>query len=184
MQSLLLRFLENGEIQPLGSTRRSAIVDVRVITATNRRLHERVAAGEFREDLFYRLNISAALRDTAAPRAQRRCCDAAGAFSGALQRDASTPAPHAERCGGRTTAGCALARQRAAASPRRGAPRPARSGGPVRPEDLPRDLLPPPPVLGPPPTFRTGAEVAFERMVRDGESFWTVVPYCRLSPAT
>ena len=57
MQSLLLRFLENGEIQQVGSDRRSTSVDVRIIAATNRRLLERVAAREFREDLFYRLNV-------------------------------------------------------------------------------------------------------------------------------
>jgi two-component system, NtrC family, response regulator AtoC len=57
MQAALLRFLENGEIQRLGSERRSAVVDVRIIAATNRRLIDRVAANEFREDLFYRLNV-------------------------------------------------------------------------------------------------------------------------------
>jgi DNA-binding NtrC family response regulator len=57
MQSLLLRFLENGEIQRVGSDRRTTAVDVRIIAATNRKLHERVAANEFREDLFYRLNV-------------------------------------------------------------------------------------------------------------------------------
>ena len=57
MQALLLRFLETGEIQPVGSDRRPAIVNVRVITATNRSLLDRVAANEFREDLFYRLNV-------------------------------------------------------------------------------------------------------------------------------
>src|SRR5215213_297737 len=57
MQSMLLRFLENGEIQRVGSDRRTTSVDVRIITATNRKLLERVAAGQFREDLFYRLNV-------------------------------------------------------------------------------------------------------------------------------
>jgi DNA-binding NtrC family response regulator len=57
MQAVLLRFLETGEIQPVGSERRPAIVNVRVITATNRSLLDRVAANEFREDLFYRLNV-------------------------------------------------------------------------------------------------------------------------------
>ena len=57
MQAALLRFLENGEIQRVGSERRSAVVDVRIIAATNRRLIDRVAANEFREDLFYRLNV-------------------------------------------------------------------------------------------------------------------------------
>jgi transcriptional regulator with PAS, ATPase and Fis domain len=56
MQGLLLRFLENGEIQPVGSdaVRR---VDVRVIAATNKNLSELVRAGQFREDLLYRLQV-------------------------------------------------------------------------------------------------------------------------------
>jgi transcriptional regulator with PAS, ATPase and Fis domain len=57
MQGLLLRFLENGEIQPIGSDRRRTVIDVRVITATNRRLVENVEAKQFREDLYYRLNV-------------------------------------------------------------------------------------------------------------------------------
>jgi transcriptional regulator with PAS, ATPase and Fis domain len=57
MQAVLLRFLENGEIQRVGSERRSAVVNVRIIAATNRRLIDLVAAKEFREDLFYRLNV-------------------------------------------------------------------------------------------------------------------------------
>ena len=57
MQALLLRFLENGEIQRVGSEIRNARVDVRVICATNRSLIDRVKTGDFREDLFYRLNV-------------------------------------------------------------------------------------------------------------------------------
>ena len=57
MQALLLRFLENGEIQPVGADNPTAVVDVRVIAATNRSLTEMIAAGQFREDLFYRLNV-------------------------------------------------------------------------------------------------------------------------------
>jgi len=57
MQGLLLRFLENGEIQPVGSERRRTVIDVRVITATNRTLIDSVEAREFREDLYYRLNV-------------------------------------------------------------------------------------------------------------------------------
>jgi transcriptional regulator with PAS, ATPase and Fis domain len=57
MQALLLRFLENGEIQSVGADRPKARADVRVIAATNRRLLERIATKEFREDLYYRLNV-------------------------------------------------------------------------------------------------------------------------------
>ncbi len=57
MQALLLRFLETGEIQRVGDERNRGNANVRVIAATNRRLPERIQAGEFREDLYYRLNV-------------------------------------------------------------------------------------------------------------------------------
>jgi transcriptional regulator with GAF, ATPase, and Fis domain len=57
MQALLLRFLESGEIQRVGSERFKTSVDVRVISATNRDLLERTKQKEFREDLYYRLNV-------------------------------------------------------------------------------------------------------------------------------
>src|ERR671912_964680 len=57
MQGLLLRFLETGELQKVGSDRATARVDVRVIAATNRDLRHLIAEGTFREDLFYRLNV-------------------------------------------------------------------------------------------------------------------------------
>jgi len=57
MQALLLRFLENGEIQAVGSDLPQSRVDVRIVAATNRDLAERVAAGQFREDLLYRLRV-------------------------------------------------------------------------------------------------------------------------------
>jgi len=57
MQSLLLRFLESGEIQRVGATRSNAHVDVRVIAATNRDLLQAVSVKTFREDLYYRLNV-------------------------------------------------------------------------------------------------------------------------------
>jgi DNA-binding NtrC family response regulator len=57
MQALLLRFLETGEIQSVGAHEETARADVRVIAATNRNLPDRVAVGEFREDLLYRLRV-------------------------------------------------------------------------------------------------------------------------------
>ena len=55
-QAKLLRVLQDGEVQRLGSEQ-SIRVSVRVISATNRRLDERIAEGKFREDLFYRLSV-------------------------------------------------------------------------------------------------------------------------------
>jgi len=57
MQAMLLRFLENGEIQSVGAEGHPARVDVRVVAATNRNLPELIAAGQFREDLMYRLRV-------------------------------------------------------------------------------------------------------------------------------
>jgi len=56
MQSKLLRVLESGDFQRLGSTT-TLQADVRVIAATNRDLRAEVRAGQFREDLYYRLNV-------------------------------------------------------------------------------------------------------------------------------
>src|SRR5687767_11710264 len=57
MQGLMLRFLETGELQKVGTDRVIAKADVRVVAATNRNLRDLVAQGTFREDLFYRLNV-------------------------------------------------------------------------------------------------------------------------------
>ena len=57
MQAMLLRFAETGEIQTVGADGPGGRADVRLITATNRDLRDQIAAGEFREDLYYRLNV-------------------------------------------------------------------------------------------------------------------------------
>ncbi|HEY7480378.1 MAG TPA: sigma-54 dependent transcriptional regulator [Gemmatimonadales bacterium] len=55
-QAKLLRTLETGELQRIGAET-SHRVDVRLVSATNRRLEDEVSAGNFREDLFFRLNV-------------------------------------------------------------------------------------------------------------------------------
>ena len=66
LQAKLLRVLQEKEIKPLGENKNRK-VDVRIIAATNQDLEKKMAAGQFRDDLFYRLNVvsirTPALRD-------------------------------------------------------------------------------------------------------------------------
>jgi DNA-binding NtrC family response regulator len=55
VQAKLLRVLESGEVRPVGSTR-AKTVDTRVLASTHRELERAVEEGQFRQDLFYRLN--------------------------------------------------------------------------------------------------------------------------------
>lgn len=56
LQAKLLRVLQEGVIRKIGGTKEEK-VDVRIIAATNRNLEEMIKMGEFREDLYYRLNV-------------------------------------------------------------------------------------------------------------------------------
>ena len=174
MQSLLLRFLENGEIQRVGSDRRATTVDVRIIAATNRRLMDRVASNEFREDLFYRLNV---IHIEIPPLRDRRD-DVPVLLSRFLAEFAEThrmPLP--------TVSAEAVAQILAAKWP--GNVRQLRNvaerlvirarGGVIAVDDLPREILSmeiAPRDAGP---QRSRAEELFEHMVHDGGTFWTVV---------
>ena len=57
MQTLLLRFLETGEIQRVGAEWAERVLDVRLMSATNRSLLEETRRKTFREDLYYRINV-------------------------------------------------------------------------------------------------------------------------------
>jgi len=56
LQVKLLRALEERKVRPVGSSA-AEDVNVRVVSATHRKIEERIASGEFREDLYYRLNV-------------------------------------------------------------------------------------------------------------------------------
>lgn len=55
-QTKLLRVLQDGLIEPIGANRFHK-VDVRIIAATNKDIKKQIIKGEFREDLYYRLNV-------------------------------------------------------------------------------------------------------------------------------
>jgi transcriptional regulator with PAS, ATPase and Fis domain len=177
MQSLLLRFLENGEIQRVGSDRQTTRVDVRVITATNQPLLDRVAAQEFREDLFYRLNVI----HVEIPPLRERRDDIPILFEYFLgqfaARDGRVVPPLTDE-----------ASQQLKAFDWPGNVRQLRNiverlalrsiGRPITKSDLPREIL----SMGSAAirsdqraASRSPAELMFERMVRHGEDFWTVV---------
>ncbi|HSO44465.1 MAG TPA: sigma-54 dependent transcriptional regulator, partial [Rhodoferax sp.] len=96
MQSKLLRAIQERRIRPLGSTQED-VVDVRIVSATHKQLAEEVEKGDFRQDLFYRLNVIdmviAPLRDRAEDLPElckallSRIADEAGIATPSLQAD-------------------------------------------------------------------------------------------------
>ena len=184
MQALLLRFAETGEIQRVGSERIEGRVNVRIIAATNRNLQERIEAKEFREDLYYRLNV---IR-FAIPPLRERGDDVATLLTHYLKEIARQHSVDEPRL--TPEALNLLVAYRWPGNVRelknlieRIVVRQNRSGGEITVEDLPHEVLDA-------STFGHGrtetatpaaadvksrVELLWDRMVCGGESFWTVV---------
>jgi transcriptional regulator with PAS, ATPase and Fis domain len=176
MQGLLLRFLETGEIQRVGSDQVQNRVDVRVIAATNRMLVEAVANKTFREDLYYRLNVI----HLRVPPLRERAEDLPALlrfFLDQFSRQYQVECPTLS----------AEALQTLIEHPWPGNVRELKNvverlvvrdkGGEIRRDDLPLELLrtataSPVPTA---PATRPAADVLFERLVNGGESFWSCV---------
>ena len=181
MQALLLRFLETGEIQRIGSDRVEGRLDVRVIAATNRNLTERIETREFREDLYYRLNV---LR-LVIPPLRERGDDIAMLLRHYLAECAKVHGVDEPKLS--TAAHDILLRYRWPGNVRelknvveRIVVR-RRANREITPDDLPREILA---AMATAITARTAdaaaparttVEVLWDRMVVSGESFWTVV---------
>ncbi|HEV3059527.1 MAG TPA: sigma-54 dependent transcriptional regulator [Vicinamibacterales bacterium] len=182
MQALLLRFLETGEVQRIGASHVEGRLDVRVIAATNRNLQERIDAHEFREDLYYRLNV---LR-LVIPPLRERGDDVGVLLRHYLSESARTHGveePPLSRAAFDILAGYhwpGNVRELKNVVERMVVRR--RSGREIIPDDLPREVLaaltdrsaPAQETINPAvSTSRAGP--LWDRMVMGGESFWTVV---------
>ena len=176
MQSLLLRFLETGEIQPVGGNRPRYTVDVRVVAMTNRKLHDQIAAKEFREDLYYRLNVIhivvPPLRDrredipVLAQHFVKSCAEQYGLPQVELSPEALDSLINYEWPGNvrelKNVIERTIVRARSQTITRR---------------DLPADLFQLAPKIVPSSAAPqpSAADALFERMVKSGESFWSAV---------
>jgi DNA-binding NtrC family response regulator len=176
MQGLLLRFLETGEIQRVGSDQVQNRVDVRVIAATNRVLVESVANKTFREDLYYRLNVI----HLRVPPLRERLEDITvlmdfflEQFSRQYQVDRPTLSAEALQT---LTEHSWPGNVRELKNVVERLVIRARSGE-IRRDDLPLEVLRAAPAapVAITPTTRPAADVLFERMVNGGESFWSCV---------
>jgi transcriptional regulator with PAS, ATPase and Fis domain len=181
MQALLLRFLENGEIWRIGADRLQTRTDVRVIAATNRDLHDRIEQREFRADLYYRLNV---LHIKIPPLRDRR--------EDIPQFLEHFLAAYAEQHGTELPELSAGAREALVAYDWPGNVRELRNmverivvrrrSGPVQEQDLPSDVLGlsrrrsvPVATAGQAAPSRSRADELYDKMVVEGESFWSAV---------
>jgi transcriptional regulator with PAS, ATPase and Fis domain len=177
MQGLLLRFMETGEIQRVGSDQVQTRVDVRVIAATNRVLVDSVAAKTFREDLYYRLNV---IHLQVPPLRERRddIPTLLRHFLEVFARQYQTATPVISK----------EALDVLLEHPWPGNVRELKnvierlvirsSGGEIKREDLPLDVV----RVAPPAAATPGrnaprpvADVLYDQMVKDRQSFWSVV---------
>ena len=170
MQALLLRFLESGEVQPVGSDTVNRIVDTRVIAATHRNLTAMAAAGEFRTDLMYRIRVIQlevpALRER--PADIRPLAEFFMARSGHAVRltEQAWASFQAYEWPGNVRELQNVVEQIASMAPE----------GEVTAADLPSALRRPDVLgsTGPRERRRTTADVLFQRLTEDGASFWTI----------
>ena len=177
MQGLLLRFLETGEIQRVGSDQVQNRVDVRVIAATNRVLVDSVANKTFREDLYYRLNVI----HLRVPALRERLEDIPvlleffiDQFARQYQMDRPTLSAEAlqtltDHAWPGNVRELKNVVERLVVRGRSGA---------IGRDDLPLEVLRSAPVAQAVPTTpatRPAADMLFERMVNGGESFWSSV---------
>ena len=174
MQALLLRFLESGEIQRVGAERAQARVNVRVVAATNRNLTERIASKEFREDLYYRLNV---IHLTVPPLRDRRedVPELLDYFIAFFSTRHALPVP-------------ALAPEALSQLIAYGWPGNVRElknfverlvlrarSGLITPADLPMEIMPPPQAAIREPVRGAAVDRMYDRMVNGHEPFWPVV---------
>jgi transcriptional regulator with PAS, ATPase and Fis domain len=171
MQGMLLRFLETGELQRVGASRAQRRVDVRVIAATNRNLLDRIHAGAFREDLYYRLNVI----HVAIPPLRERLEDVVPLmehFLASFGGRAGTPAPVLSEL-----ANTALIQHNWPGNVRelrKLAERLVVRGKPyVEPHDLNLFVVARPCAAAKAHTPPAVADSLYNRIVREGESFWT-----------
>lgn len=184
MQALLLRFLETGEIQRVGADGSQSRVDVRVICATNRQLEDRIAEGQFRTDLYYRLKV-VHLEITPLRERKEDLPDLIQYFARHVasshgREPLSLPADVMSRLLGYGWPG--NVRQLKNVIERLVI---RSSAGPVTLADLPSDFMPPRPVpvsvVGPSSNLTDPTESRdlpcqlFDRIVLGGASFWTAV---------
>jgi transcriptional regulator with PAS, ATPase and Fis domain len=187
MQALLLRFLETGELQRVGSDRAQTRVDVRVVAATNRDPEQLVADKTFRADLFYRLNVI----DMRIPPLRERRDDVPLLFEHFMRDYAERHRMPMPAVSSQVIAALVAfdwpgnVRQlknvaerlivRADHAMITVADLPAEIAGMRLPAVSVTAMPSTPSTPCTPPTERSSIEDAFERMVKDRESFWSVV---------